>query len=124
VIGKEIHNKMNGILLEGEALSRCAKSKSAMIHDDASSESIFDDLQQFEEEEQAGRTERQGAGDLFSDAEGSVASEAAVPIGVSVRGRCTAAPQFTRVWALLRTFKQLKPRLRRPGNKLYNPPVT
>jgi DNA-binding PucR family transcriptional regulator len=111
MIGKEIHHKMNGILLEGEALSRCAKSKSAMIHDEASSESIFVDLQQFEEEEQAGRTERQGAGDLFSDAEGSVASEAAVPFGVSVRGRCTAAPQFTRVvWALLRTLKQLKPR--------------
>jgi hypothetical protein len=38
--------KMNGMLLEGEALSRCAKSMSAMIGNEASFESIFDDLQQ------------------------------------------------------------------------------
>jgi hypothetical protein len=53
-------------------------------NDEASFESIFDDLQQFEEEEQAGRAEQQGARDLLSDAEGSVASEggaeAAMPI--------------------------------------------
>jgi hypothetical protein len=36
--------KMNGMLLEGEALSRCAKLMSAMIDDEASFESIFDDL--------------------------------------------------------------------------------
>jgi hypothetical protein len=45
---------MNGILLEGEVLGRCAMS--------------------------AGRAAQQGAGDLLSDAEGSVASEAAMPI--------------------------------------------
>jgi hypothetical protein len=33
-------------------------------------ESISVDLQQFEEEEQAGRAEQQGAGDLLRDAEG------------------------------------------------------
>jgi hypothetical protein len=118
---------MNGILLEGEALSRCAKSMSAMIHDAASFGSIFDDQQQFEEEERAGRTERQGAGGLFSNAEGSVASEAAVPIVdlLSVRGRCTAAPQFTRaVWALLRALEQLITQLRRLGSNLHNPPIT
>jgi hypothetical protein len=118
---------MNGILLGGEALSRCAKSMSAMIRDAASFGSIFDDLQQFDEEEQAGRTERQGAGGLFSNAERSAASESAVPIVdlLSVRGRCTAAPQFTRVvWALLRALKQLIARLRRLGSKLHNPPIT
>jgi hypothetical protein len=77
--------KMNGMLLEGEALSHCAKSMSAMIDNEASFESIFDDLQ-FEEEEQAGCAEQQGAGDLVSDAEGSVApeadAEAAMPIVV------------------------------------------
>jgi hypothetical protein len=76
--------KMNGMLLEGEALSHCAKSMSAMIDNEASFESIFDDLQQFEEEEQAGCAKQQGAGDLVSDAEGSVApeadAEAAMPI--------------------------------------------
>jgi hypothetical protein len=75
--------KMSGMLLEGEALSRCAKSMSAMIDNEASFESIFDDLQQFEEEEQAG-AEQQGTGDLVSNAEGSVApeadAEAAMPI--------------------------------------------
>jgi hypothetical protein len=103
--------KMNGMLLEGEALSHCAKSMSAMIDNEASFESIFDDLQQFEEEEQAGCAEQQGAGDLVSDAEGSVApeadAEAAMPIVdlFAVRGWCTAAPQFTRVvWALLRAI--------------------
>jgi hypothetical protein len=68
--------KMNRMLLEGEALSHCAKSMSTMIDNEASFESIFDDLQQFEEEEQAGCAEQQGAGDLVSDAEGSVAPEA------------------------------------------------
>jgi hypothetical protein len=43
--------KMNGMLLEWEALSCCAKSTSAMIDNQASFESIFDDLQHFEEEE-------------------------------------------------------------------------
>jgi hypothetical protein len=38
-------------------------------------ESIFDDLQQLQEEEQAGRAEQQGAGDLLIDAEESMASE-------------------------------------------------
>jgi hypothetical protein len=68
--------KMNGMLLEGEALSHCAKSMSAMIDNDASVESIFDDLHQFEEEEQAGCAEQQGTGDLGSDAEESIAPEA------------------------------------------------
>jgi hypothetical protein len=76
--------KMNGMLLEGEALSHCAKPMSAMIDNEASFESIFDDLQQFEEEEQARCAEQQGAGDLVSDAERSVApeadAEAAMPI--------------------------------------------
>jgi hypothetical protein len=69
---------MNGMLLEGEALSHCAKSMSAMIDNEASFESIFDDLQQFEEEEQleAGCAEQQGTGDLVSDAEESIAPEA------------------------------------------------
>jgi hypothetical protein len=57
--------KMNGMLLEGEALSRCAKSMSAMIDDDASFEGIFDDLQQVEETEQVGHAEQQGADDLL-----------------------------------------------------------
>jgi hypothetical protein len=58
-----------------EAISRCAKSMSAMIDDAASFEGIFDDLQQFEAEEQAGHAEQQCADDLLSDAGGSVASE-------------------------------------------------
>jgi hypothetical protein len=41
--------KMNGILLEAEALSRCANCMLAKIDDEESFESIFDDLQQFEE---------------------------------------------------------------------------
>jgi Fe2+ or Zn2+ uptake regulation protein len=45
-------------------------------NDEASVESIFNDLQQFEEEEQVGRAEQQGASALLSHAEGSVASEA------------------------------------------------
>jgi hypothetical protein len=103
--------KMDGMLLEGEALSHCAKPMSAMIDNEASFETIFDDLQQVEEEEQAGCAEQQGAGDPVSDAEGSVApeadAEAAMPIVdlCSVRGWCPAAPQFTRVvWALLRAI--------------------
>jgi hypothetical protein len=56
-----------------------------MIDNTASFKSIFDDLQQFEEEEQAGCAEQQGACDLISNAEGSVApeadAEAAMPIG-------------------------------------------
>jgi hypothetical protein len=52
--------KMNGMLLEREALRRCAKSMLAMIYDEASFEGIFDDLQQFEEEEQAGHAEQPG----------------------------------------------------------------
>jgi 16S rRNA G966 N2-methylase RsmD len=51
---------MNVILLEGEALSRCAKSMTAMLDDEARFESIFDNLQQLEEEEQVGRAEQQG----------------------------------------------------------------
>jgi hypothetical protein len=74
--------KMNGMLLEGEALSHCAKSMSAMIDNEASFESIFDDLKQFEEK--AGCAEQQGTGDLVGDAERSVApeadAEAAMPI--------------------------------------------
>jgi hypothetical protein len=38
---KYINNKMNGMLLEGEALSHCAKSMSAMIDDEASFERIL-----------------------------------------------------------------------------------
>jgi hypothetical protein len=53
--------KMNGMLLDVEALSRCVKSMMAMIDDEASFEGTFNDLQQFEEEEQAGRAEQQGA---------------------------------------------------------------
>jgi hypothetical protein len=63
-----------------EAIRRCAESMLAMIEDAASFEGIFDDLQQFEAEEQAGHAEQQGANDLFSDAEGSVASEAVMPM--------------------------------------------
>jgi hypothetical protein len=102
--------KMNEMLLEGEALSHCAKSMSAMIDNEASFESIFDDLR-FEEEEQAGCAEQQGAGDLVSDAEGSVAPEADAEVAMpivdlfSVRGWCTATLQFTRVvWAFLRAI--------------------
>jgi hypothetical protein len=94
---------MNGILLEGVALSRCAESMSAMLDGEASFESIFDDLQQFEEEEQAGSAEKQDPGDLLRDAEGSLASEAGAEAAMPVvdlfwaKGTCTAAPQFTRV---------------------------
>jgi hypothetical protein len=49
---------MNGILLDGEALRRCAQSMSSVIDDEASFESIFDDLQHFKEEEQAGHAKR------------------------------------------------------------------
>jgi hypothetical protein len=52
---QQVKVKMNGMLLEGEALGRCAKPMSAMIDDEARVESIFDGLQKFEEEEQAGR---------------------------------------------------------------------
>jgi hypothetical protein len=76
--------KMNGMLLDGEALSRCAKSMSAMIDNEASFESIFDDLQQFDEEEQAGCAEQQGAGDLVSIAEESVAPEADVEAAMPI----------------------------------------
>jgi hypothetical protein len=40
--------KMNKMLLEGEVLSRCAKYTSALLDNEASFESICDDLQQFE----------------------------------------------------------------------------
>jgi hypothetical protein len=77
--------KMNGMLLEEEDLRGCAKT--ATLHDEGSFEGIFDDLQQFEEEELAECAEQEGAdvlGDLLGDAEGSVASddrtEAAMPI--------------------------------------------
>jgi hypothetical protein len=65
------NNKMNGILLEGEALSRCGKSLLAMIDNEASFERIVDDLQQLEEEAQVGRAEQQGVICLakLSDAE-------------------------------------------------------
>jgi hypothetical protein len=43
---------------------------SAMIADEACFEGIFDDLQKFEEEEQAGRAEQQGAGDVLSSCTG------------------------------------------------------
>jgi hypothetical protein len=79
---------MNGILLEGEAVSHCAKSMhiSAMIDDEASFKSAFNYLQQFEEEEQAVHAEQQGAGDLLSDAEGSVASEASAEVAMPLVG--------------------------------------
>jgi hypothetical protein len=118
---------MNGILLEAEAFSRCAKSTSAMVDDEASFGSTFDDLQQLDEEGRAGRAELQGAGDLLSDAEGMVVYEAAMPIIdlLSVRGRWTVASQFTRVVSkLLRALQQLKRLLRRLGSKLHNPPIT
>jgi hypothetical protein len=44
----------------------------AMIDDEASFESIYNDLQQFEGEEQAGHAEQQVAGDMLSNADGSV----------------------------------------------------
>jgi hypothetical protein len=44
----------------------------AMIDDEASFESIHNDLQQFEEEEQAGHAEQQVAGDMLRHADGSV----------------------------------------------------
>jgi hypothetical protein len=68
--------KMNGMLLEGEVLSRCAKYMLAMLDTEASSESIYGDLQQLEEHEQAERAEQENASDLRKDAEGSVACEA------------------------------------------------
>jgi hypothetical protein len=117
---------MNGILLEGEALSRCGKSLLAMIDNEASFERIVDDLQQLEEEVQVGRAEQQGVICLAmqNSAEGSVASEAgaetAMPIVdfFTVQGRCTAAPQLTiHGWALLKALYQLKVRLRRLGSK-------
>jgi hypothetical protein len=54
-------------------------------------------------EEQSGHAEQQGAGDLLSNAEGSVASEAVMPMVdfFLVRGTRTAALLFTRVvWSL------------------------
>jgi hypothetical protein len=75
-----INKEMNEMLLNMGALGRCPKSISALIDDEASVESIFDYLQHFEEDEQARRPEQQGAGDSLSDTEGSVASEAAMPI--------------------------------------------
>jgi hypothetical protein len=97
---------------------------SAMIDNEASFEGIFDD-QQFEQEEQAGHTEQQGADDLFSDAEGSVASEAVMPM-VNLCQVCEEGAQLlTRiVWALLTAFKQLKTGLRRLGRKLHNPTIS
>jgi hypothetical protein len=95
--------KMNGMLLEGKALSRCAKSMLAMIDDEASFEGIFDDLQQFEEEDQAGHAEQQGADDLLSDADGSVASEAVMPMVYLLQVCEAGAYLLIRVvWALLR----------------------
>jgi hypothetical protein len=97
----------------------------AMIDDDASCEGIFDDLQQLEEEEQAGHAEQQGADDRLSDAEGSVASEAVVPMVDLFLFWEEGAQLLTRVvCALLRSLKQLKTRLRRLGSKLHNPPTT
>jgi hypothetical protein len=56
----------------------------AMLDDEASFEGIFDQQQQFGDEEQAERAEQEGAGVLLSDAGGSAASvgctEAAIPI--------------------------------------------
>ena len=66
--------KMNGNLLEGERLSTCAKQVAAMLDDGASFESIFDDLAQFEEEEQAERAADEGADELLSDVEAPVAA--------------------------------------------------
>jgi hypothetical protein len=45
-----------------------------MFDDEASFEGIFDDLQQFEEDEQAERAEQEGAGNLLCDAKGLAAS--------------------------------------------------
>jgi hypothetical protein len=56
----------------------------AMIDEAASFKSIFDNLQQCEEEEQAGRAEQQGAGDLLSYAEGSVASAAVAEVAMPI----------------------------------------
>jgi hypothetical protein len=66
---------MNGIVLGGVALSLCTKSMPAVIDDEASVESSFDDLQQFEEEEQAGRAQVIYFA-MQNLAEGLVASEA------------------------------------------------
>jgi hypothetical protein len=99
------------MLLEGEDLSRCAKSVSVTLDDEASFEGIFDDLQQFEQEGQEECAEQEGAGNLFSDAEGTVASEgraeASMPVVdlFVVRGGRTTAPQFSSVvWALQRAL--------------------
>jgi hypothetical protein len=80
-------------------------------------------------EEQAGRAEHQDAGDLLSDAEGSVVletgAEAAMPTGDSilVTEMCTA-PQLTRVVKpLLRALQKLKTRLRRLSSKSRIPPI-
>jgi hypothetical protein len=74
---------------------------SAMLDGEVSFQRFFDDLQQFEEGEQAECAEREGAGDVLSGAERSVASdgrtEAAMPIAdtLSVWGGGTAALQFS-----------------------------
>jgi hypothetical protein len=47
--------KMNRMLLEGEVLSPCAKSVSAMLDNEASFEYVFDELQQFEQAEWSGK---------------------------------------------------------------------
>jgi hypothetical protein len=95
-----------------------------MIGDEASCVSIFDGLRQCEDKVQAGRAEQQGAGDLLNGAEGSVASEAAMPIVdlFSVRGRYTTALQFTRVvWTLLRARQQLKMQFHRLWQQVTQP---
>jgi hypothetical protein len=53
-----LQEKMDGMLHEGEVLSRCAKPVSAMLADEASFESILNDLQQFEKEDQVREQER------------------------------------------------------------------
>jgi hypothetical protein len=87
--------KMNGVLLEGEVLSRCAKSVLAMLDYEAGFESMLDDLLQFEEEEQPVRTEQEGAGDLLSNAESSVAFESRNEVVdlFAVRREHTTAPR-------------------------------
>jgi hypothetical protein len=71
----------------------------ATIDYEASVESIFDDLQQLEEEDQAGRAEQHGAGDLLSDAEGSLH-----PSKVTQRNGAKASRLFHVTATLVKAF--------------------
>jgi hypothetical protein len=117
--------KMNGMLLEGEALRRCAKSTLAMIDDEASFEGIFDDLQQFEGEEQAGHAEQPDVMTCSAMQKDRWPLRLSCPWLFCFGFVRKAHSCLTRVvWAMLGTLKHLKPQLRRLGIKLHDPPIT